>query len=503
MTAPLEFRPMLAGDAVLLELQPSQHYELGRYHAAYTLEEGEELAENGDAWTAHRGSRIVTIAGFRELFPGHAVVWASHSAELGRDYLADHPLCPRADPQQPVSPPRGDCRRRGRAGGHLGEPRRPDRRPRAARLRRRGPRSHSVREDPIVKAVGMFAQGIAAYDSGKYTRSRHGDERAKCAERRRDGARSRPRGGAHRDGQQLVAQGLGLRHGHRLGARRASPKRDQPRARSRALEGQGERRGAGFKQQGDIAYAQGKAAMAGGIISGAAEIASEVAGAFGGAAAAAAAAIGAPAPWRRRRRASAAGRRATSTLIRSGARAWPTVSIAARARRRARFSGASPEAFGAAVGRGLEQAGDTLDRSIHQLRERDRDSQAADAGVELARASTLIDNQATDARSNAQPGGAGHSEGVVKSIDISRPRTSPGSRIRTFAKSLSSATRISAIASALGNMPGRRRPASASWWATSTSRARTTPTRKPRTRTSALSFNRSTTSRDGRCPDRR
>lgn len=81
------------------------------------------------------------------------------------------------------------------------------------------------------------------------------------------------------------------------------------------------------------------------------------------------------------------------------------------------LSGASPEAFGAAVGRGLEQAGDTLDRSIHQLRERDRDTQAADAGVELARASTLIDNQATDARDNAQPGGAGHSEGVVKTID--------------------------------------------------------------------------------------
>jgi hypothetical protein len=83
----LEFRPMLAGDAVLLELQPSQHHELGRYHAAYSLEEGEELAENGDAWTAHRGSTIVTIAGFRELFPGHAVVWASLSADVGRDHL--------------------------------------------------------------------------------------------------------------------------------------------------------------------------------------------------------------------------------------------------------------------------------------------------------------------------------------------------------------------------------------------------------------------------------
>jgi hypothetical protein len=89
MTAELEFRPMLAGDAVLLDLQPSQHHELGLYHPAYSLEEGEELAENGDAWTACRGSRIITIAGFRDLFGNgrHAVVWASHARDLGRDYL--------------------------------------------------------------------------------------------------------------------------------------------------------------------------------------------------------------------------------------------------------------------------------------------------------------------------------------------------------------------------------------------------------------------------------
>jgi hypothetical protein len=87
--APLEFRDMLAGDAVLLELQPSQHYELGLHHPCYTLEEGEDLASNGDAWTAHRGSRIITIAGFRDLFGTgtHAIVWASLSADLGRDYL--------------------------------------------------------------------------------------------------------------------------------------------------------------------------------------------------------------------------------------------------------------------------------------------------------------------------------------------------------------------------------------------------------------------------------
>lgn len=86
--APLEFRDMLAGDAVLLELQPSQHYELGRFHAAYTLEEGHELVDNGDAWTAHRGIKIVTIAGFRELFPGHALVWASLAGDIGSDHLA-------------------------------------------------------------------------------------------------------------------------------------------------------------------------------------------------------------------------------------------------------------------------------------------------------------------------------------------------------------------------------------------------------------------------------
>lgn len=85
---PLEFRPMLAGDAVLLSLQPSQHFELGLEHKQYSLEEGEELAEGGPAWTAHRGSTIVAIAGFRELFPGHAVAWASLSDAMGADHLA-------------------------------------------------------------------------------------------------------------------------------------------------------------------------------------------------------------------------------------------------------------------------------------------------------------------------------------------------------------------------------------------------------------------------------
>lgn len=84
---PLEIRPMLAGDAVLLELQPSQHFELGIEHKRFTLEEGADLADNGLAWTAHRGSTIVAIAGFRKLFPGHAIAWAALSEDLGRDHL--------------------------------------------------------------------------------------------------------------------------------------------------------------------------------------------------------------------------------------------------------------------------------------------------------------------------------------------------------------------------------------------------------------------------------
>jgi hypothetical protein len=85
---PLEFRPMLAGDAMLLSLQPSQQFELGLEHKSYSLEEGEDLAENGLAWTAYRGATIVTIAGFREIFPGHAIVWAALSDRIGADHLA-------------------------------------------------------------------------------------------------------------------------------------------------------------------------------------------------------------------------------------------------------------------------------------------------------------------------------------------------------------------------------------------------------------------------------
>lgn len=84
----LVFRPMCAGDAVLLSMQPSQQFELGIEHRQFTMDEGRELAEGGIAWTAARGTRIVGIAGFREVFTGHALVWATLSDSMGADHLA-------------------------------------------------------------------------------------------------------------------------------------------------------------------------------------------------------------------------------------------------------------------------------------------------------------------------------------------------------------------------------------------------------------------------------
>lgn len=84
----LVFRPMCAGDAVLLAMQPSQHFDFGVEHRQFTMDEGHELANGGIAWTAARGSRIVGIAGFRQCFTGHAVVWAALSDNVGADHLA-------------------------------------------------------------------------------------------------------------------------------------------------------------------------------------------------------------------------------------------------------------------------------------------------------------------------------------------------------------------------------------------------------------------------------
>lgn len=87
---PLEFRPMLAGDALLLELQDSQRFELGFHHQHFTIETGRDLAysEGSIAWTAHRGTTVVAIAGLRQVMKGQAIAWAALSGAVGTDHLA-------------------------------------------------------------------------------------------------------------------------------------------------------------------------------------------------------------------------------------------------------------------------------------------------------------------------------------------------------------------------------------------------------------------------------
>jgi hypothetical protein len=138
-----------------------------------------------------------------------------------------------------------------------------------------------------MKAVGMFAQGISSFESGKYTRKMmrvNAQNAQNAGVSERDQIRYAARQAM---GQQLVDQGgsgFETGTGTALDALHASAiNRELDFAMSRAkASGQA----AEFIQRGKIAYAQGKSAMAGGIISGAAEIANEVAGAFGGAAAA-------------------------------------------------------------------------------------------------------------------------------------------------------------------------------------------------------------------------
>lgn len=78
------FRPMLAGDGVLLELQPSQHAEAGVLEAEFSFERARQLADGGVAWTAHEGPRILCCSGFFAQYEGHATAWAAFAKDLGR-----------------------------------------------------------------------------------------------------------------------------------------------------------------------------------------------------------------------------------------------------------------------------------------------------------------------------------------------------------------------------------------------------------------------------------
>lgn len=134
-----------------------------------------------------------------------------------------------------------------------------------------------------MKAVGMFAQGISSYDAGKFTRA---TMQTNSRNALNDGVAERDRirfASRMAIGQQLVdggGSGTDVGTGSSLDALKGSMiNREMDFAVSRRQAGM---KSAGFIQQGEMAYAKGKAALAGGIISGAMEIASEVAGAAGG-----------------------------------------------------------------------------------------------------------------------------------------------------------------------------------------------------------------------------
>ena len=83
--------------------------------------------------------------------------------------------------------------------------------------------------------------------------------------------------------------------------------------------------------------------------------------------------------------------------------------------------GASPEAFGADVGKGLEDLGGAVDRAVIQHHEievrRNRESQSADRGAALAKITGDVEAHVQDLRANAQPGAAGHTAEVNSVLD--------------------------------------------------------------------------------------
>lgn len=80
------FSAFQPGDAVAIDLQPSQHGRLGMYEPIRDLQHGFELQEMGPAWTARDSDgRILMCAGVGHVFPNaQGTAWAlisTHFAE--------------------------------------------------------------------------------------------------------------------------------------------------------------------------------------------------------------------------------------------------------------------------------------------------------------------------------------------------------------------------------------------------------------------------------------
>lgn len=79
--------------------------------------------------------------------------------------------------------------------------------------------------------------------------------------------------------------------------------------------------------------------------------------------------------------------------------------------------GGAPGDWGAGISQGLEQAGASIDSAIHQVKDKQRDEEATQAGVQFAKNATDLDNAAVALRQQTGPGGAGHTDNVNAAID--------------------------------------------------------------------------------------
>lgn len=136
----------------------------------------------------------------------------------------------------------------------------------------------------VLQGVGSILGGIAANNAGKYTRKvMRINERNTLNDSVEQGARIRDAARIHM-GRQLVEQGASgfqMGTGSALDALRESAiEREVDLATVRR---QAKLKADGFRQQGDMARAQGKSAMIGGFISGAASFMDAASQAFGGA----------------------------------------------------------------------------------------------------------------------------------------------------------------------------------------------------------------------------
>lgn len=132
-----------------------------------------------------------------------------------------------------------------------------------------------------MKAIGQFAEGIAAHDAGKYSRKVM-EVNAQTAQRDGAAEASRLRDVARlamgRQAAGLAASGFTL-SGSALDALRESATESELEIMQTRRKAEAASRG--YKQQGALAYAEGYSRMVGGIVSGAASIA-ETAANFGG-----------------------------------------------------------------------------------------------------------------------------------------------------------------------------------------------------------------------------